>query len=164
MKRNHFAGAALVAVAALSAAVWWWADAGGSRSARADLALRPDDAKVTAIGAMIYRQRCASCHGAALQGQTGWRVRGPDGLLPAPPHDVSGHTWHHSDELLVRITRDGVAAAAGEPGYRTAMPLYRGTLSDGEIVAVLSWVKSQWPAPLRARHDQINASARARQP
>jgi hypothetical protein len=26
--------------------------------------------------------------------------RKPDGKLPAPPHDASGHTWHHADAQL----------------------------------------------------------------
>jgi len=61
---------------------------------------------------------------------------------------------------LIRITRDGVAAAIGNPNYRTAMPVYRDVLSNAEIVAVLSWIKSQWPAAVRSKHDQINAQAR----
>jgi mono/diheme cytochrome c family protein len=40
------------------------------------------------------------------------------------------------------------------------MPVYRDQLSDEDIVAVLSWIKSRWPAGVRAKHDQINASAR----
>lgn len=157
MSKTLGAGTLLLVVAVLGGAAWWWS---GGNTRPGGLALRPDDPKVTAQGAVIYRQQCAACHGASLQGQANWRERGPDGLLPAPPHDASGHTWHHSDELLVRITRDGVAAVAGDPGYRTAMPIYRGILTDQEIVAVLSWIKSQWSPQVRARHDQINAAAR----
>lgn len=94
-----------------------------------------------------------------MQGQPNWRERGPDGLLPAPPHDASGHTWHHRDELLFRITKYGVAKAANLKDYATAMPPFEGVLSDEEIVAVLSWIKSQWPAEIRARHDKFNAQA-----
>ena len=86
-------------------------------------------------------------------------MRGPDGLLPAPPHDASGHTWHHPDEVLFRITKHGVASVAGDPGYKSSMPAYDGQLSDAEIVAVLSWIKAQWPAAVRQKHDQINAQA-----
>jgi len=117
--------------------------------------LRPADAALVADGAKVYRQHCASCHGARLEGQPDWRTRGADGLLPAPPHDASGHTWHHADELLFRITKDGVAVIAGGD-YKTAMPVYDGVLSDAEIVAVLSWIKAQWPADIQAKHDQIN--------
>jgi len=36
------------------------------------------------------------------------------------------------------------------------MPVYEGVLSDEEIVAVLSWIKAQWPADIQARHDELN--------
>ena len=62
--------------------------------------------------------------------------------------------------LRCRITRDGVAAVAGDPNYRTAMPIYRGLMSDEDIVAVLSWIQSRWPEDVRAKHDQINAQSR----
>jgi len=29
-------------------------------------------------------------------------------------------------------------------------------LSDAEIVAALSWIKAQWPADIRAKHDAFN--------
>ena len=91
--------------------------------------------------------------------QPNWRERGPDGRLPAPPHDPSGHTWHHPDELLFRITKHGVAKAANLKDYASAMPAYDGVLSDAEIVAALSWIKAQWPADIRARHDELNRAA-----
>lgn len=123
--------------------------------------LRPGDATLVARGAQVYRTHCAACHGARLEGQANWRDAGADGLLPAPPHDASGHTWHHPDELLVRITKYGVARAAGLPDHRSAMPAFEGVLSDEEIIAVLSWIKAQWPPELREQHDRINAEYRA---
>ncbi len=124
-----------------------------------DPTFRPDDAKVLAVGQRIYVAECASCHGARLEGQPEWRTRGADGLLPAPPHDASGHTWHHPDETLFRITKFGVASIVGDPNYKTAMPVYEGRLSDEDIIAVLSWIKAQWPADIRGKHDQMNAAA-----
>ena len=124
--------------------------------------LRPDDGAVTAVGHRIYDAHCASCHGANLEGRPSWRQRDAQGRLPAPPHDASGHTWHHPDEVLFRITKLGVAKAAGLPGYDSAMPAYEGVLSDGEIVAVLSWIKSRWPAEIRAKHDEMNRMSKAR--
>lgn len=118
--------------------------------------LKPDDVAVTAQGAGVYATYCANCHGAQLQGEPNWRDRNPEGLLPAPPHDASGHTWHHPDDLLFRMTRDGIGRTIGQPDYRTSMPAYGGTLSDAEILAVLSWIKSQWPADVRHKHDEIN--------
>lgn len=121
--------------------------------------LRPDDAGVTARGERVYRTHCASCHGVRLEGQANWRERGPDGRLSAPPHDASGHTWHHPDEMLFRLTKYGLAKVAKLKDYNSAMPIYEGVLSDEEIVAVLSWIKAQWPADVRERHDQMNQQA-----
>jgi mono/diheme cytochrome c family protein len=126
---------------------------------QAEAMLRPDDPRVLAAGERIYADQCASCHGDRLQGQPDWRTRGADGLLPAPPHDAAGHTWHHPDEMLFRITKFGVASIVGDPGYKTSMPVYGGQLTDDEIIAVLSWIKAQWPAQVRQKHDQMNAQA-----
>jgi S-disulfanyl-L-cysteine oxidoreductase SoxD len=124
------------------------------------IALQPGDAQVVQQGAQIYQAHCAACHGAQLQGQPNWQERDGNGLLPAPPHDASGHTWHHPDEVLFRIMKEGVGKVANIKDYRTAMPVYEGVLSDADIVAVLSWIKAQWPPELRERHDQINAQHR----
>jgi S-disulfanyl-L-cysteine oxidoreductase SoxD len=156
-------GAAAVAVVMV---VWvgWVGFRGGmpATSPAPGSLLRPDDLAVTARGAQVYAAQCAACHGARLEGQPDWRTRNAQGLLPAPPHDATGHTWHHDDALLVRITKLGVARAAGLQGYASAMPAYEQMLSDGEIIAVLSWIKSQWPADVRAHHDEINRQAARR--
>lgn len=121
--------------------------------------LRPDDPQVTALGASIYQARCAACHGAHLEGQSNWRLRDAAGRLPAPPHDASGHTWHHPDAVLFAITKSGVAKAANLEGYDSAMPAFGGVLTDAEIVAVLSWIKAQWPRQIRKQQDEVNAAA-----
>lgn len=151
-------GLAALAAAGL-AALWlyrWDRPAGHGAAAHA---LNPSDPATLRLGERIYAAQCASCHGAQLQGQADWRTRGADGLMPAPPHDANGHTWHHPDQTLFQITKYGVATVVGDPGYKTSMPVYEGRLSDAEIVAVLSWIKAQWPAPIRHQHDQINAQA-----
>lgn len=157
--RRSWAAAALTALAVAAVAVGafmlWNADRGAATPVR----LRPDDAAVTALGQKVYAAQCAACHGMRLEGQPRWRERGSDGRLPAPPHDASGHTWHHPDEVLFRITKHGVAKAANLKDYVSAMPAYESVLSDAEIVAALSWIKSQWPAGIRARHDELNRAA-----
>ena len=123
--------------------------------------LRPDDRNVLAQGAKVYAAHCAACHGANLQGQPNWRERDAAGRLPAPPHDATGHTWHHPDEVLFNITKLGVAKAANLKKYDTAMPAFAGTLSDAEIVAVLSWIKAQWPPEIQAQQDEVTRAARS---
>lgn len=125
------------------------------------LVIDPGDAALVTAGKEIYARTCAVCHGADFKGQPNWRTRGPDGLLPAPPHDESGHTWHHADGQLFVLMREGVAALA-PAGYRTSMPAYKGILSDREIVAVLAYIKSTWPAHIRAQQAEITRRANGR--
>ena len=129
-------------------------------AARDGSLLRPDDKALVARGAEIYQAQCASCHGADLEGEPDWRSPRADGLMPAPPDEETGHTWHHPDELLFRITKYGVAKAANLDDYESAMPAYEAILKDEEIVAVLSWIKARWPPEIRARHDELNAQYR----
>ena len=91
---------ALVVVLAVAglAAVFWPTDEGD-----AAVRLNPSDAAIVARGQEVYKTSCAACHGDRLQGQENWRQRDVDGLLPAPPHDASGHTWHHPDAVLSLI-------------------------------------------------------------
>jgi mono/diheme cytochrome c family protein len=96
-----------------------------------------------ADGRQLYMDNCARCHGAQLEGQSDWMVRKPDGKLPAPPHDASGHTWHHSDAQLLTIVRDGLEAIA--PGYETDMPAFGETLTEAQIHDILEYIKSSWP-------------------
>ncbi|MCC2597826.1 cytochrome c [Pusillimonas sp. MFBS29] len=106
----------------------------------------PADQSLVMQGKAIYANNCAACHGEALQGQPNWRERMSNGRLPAPPHDKSGHTWHHPDAMLVDMVKNGlVPGKTAPPGYVSDMPAYRDILSDQEIIAVLTYIKSTWP-------------------
>ena len=146
-------GAAAVAVAAIGAGILWMI------LPRPGLPeIDPDDPAQVALGRSIYVAQCARCHGANLEGQPDWRERLPNGRLPAPPHDPSGHTWHHPDSALFGITKHGLADFA-PPGYQSDMPAFDGTLSDEQIAAVLAYIKSTWPPDIRERQGRINAQA-----
>ena len=137
-----------------------WALAACER-APAPVVLRTDDPALLTKGEALYAKHCAACHGARLEGQPRWREHDPvTGRMPAPPHDASGHTWHHPDQLLFDITKLGIAKAVKLKDYDSAMPAFGGVLSDAEIVAVLSWIKSQWPAEIRQHQAEIDAAAR----
>ena len=103
-------------------------------------------------GATLYAQHCASCHGGRLEGQPDWQTAGEDGVLPAPPHDETGHTWHHDDAMLADYTSRGGQAVLDGMGVRftSGMPGFGEVLSDGDIAAILAFIKSQWPARIRA--------------
>jgi mono/diheme cytochrome c family protein len=136
--------------------------AGCDRLAADPHRLRPDDVATVAAGKQVYDRHCAACHGAQLQGQPNWRQRDAAGRLPAPPHDASGHTWHHPDAVLFRLVKDGVAKTANLPNHVSAMPAYAGVLTDAEIVAVLSFIKANWPEDVRRKHDELNAMEASR--
>jgi mono/diheme cytochrome c family protein len=113
----------------------------------------PNDASLVARGKIVYVEQCASCHGENLQGQPNWRHRLPNGRMPAPPHDATGHTWHHSDNQLFDMTKLGPGALV--PGYQSDMPGFQEKLSDADIWAVLSYIESTWPANIRERQQRI---------
>jgi len=140
---------------------WWMAAlcAGlTAGAAQADGLLPYRDAGAVARGERIYGANCASCHGTDLAGEPDWKSRDADGYLPAPPHDATGHTWHHPDAVLLDIVRRGTAAVVGQ-GYRSRMPGYAGTLTEAEMRAVLAYIKSNWPDRVIATHDRINEEA-----
>jgi mono/diheme cytochrome c family protein len=120
-------------------------------------------AGVAADGAALYAEHCALCHGAALEGAPDWQSPGPDGIYPAPPHDATGHTWHHGDALLFDYVRRGGAAVladAGVAGFNSGMPAFGDTLDDDDIRAVIDYIKSTWPEPIRAiQRDRTQAEA-----
>ncbi|WND74459.1 c-type cytochrome [Thalassospiraceae bacterium LMO-SO8] len=149
-RKSLWATAALGAVT-LGGAAWLWLPPGGGTV----ITLRPDDAAVVALGRTVYGDHCANCHGTGLEGQANWRERLPTGRLPAPPHDRTGHTWHHPDAQLFDLTKRGPAAVVGG-AYESDMPGFAGVLSDDEIIAALSYIKSTWPERIRQRHDDIN--------
>lgn len=111
----------------------------------------PGDDFSVSKGRAIYTAHCAACHGARLEGQPNWRERGANGRLPAPPHDPSGHTWHHPDQVLFEIVKYGLVPGRTAPqGYQSDMPAYAGALSDQDIRDVLAYIKSNWPQSVRA--------------
>jgi len=111
--------------------------------------------EAVAQGAVLYGENCASCHGENLEGQPNWKTPQADGTLPAPPHDDSGHTWHHPDALLFDVTKRGGQASAPE-GFKSGMPAFAATMSDGEIWATLSYIKSRWSLTSQTRQGRLN--------
>ena len=112
----------------------------------------PDQVK---RGQLVYAEYCATCHGEKLEGQPNWQSRLPNGRLPAPPHDESGHTWHHPDDHLFEVTKYGLKNIA-PPDYQTDMPAYEGVLTDRQIWDVLAYIKSTWPKDIQARQEKLN--------
>ena len=93
-----------------------------------------------ALGQTVYEANCAACHGLQGEGQPNWQQPDAEGKLPAPPHDSTGHTWHHPDGLLLEI----IAQGGGAPN--SDMPAYADVLSREEMEAVLAHIKTFWSA------------------
>ena len=114
---------------------------------------------IVRLGKEIYRQQCSSCHGADLQGEPNWQTRNQAGFLPAPPHNETGHTWHHPNEYLFAVVKRGVVPPLVPAGYKSTMYGFGNMLSNDQIIAVLSYIKSTWPEDIKFKHDQINQQA-----
>ncbi|MEO1747290.1 MAG: c-type cytochrome [Pseudomonadota bacterium] len=105
------------------------------------------DGRDIVTGATLYAENCASCHGADLEGQPDWRSPDENGVLPAPPHDETGHTWHHDNKLLFNYTKLGGAATMKARGFDfdSGMPEFQDSLTDAEIWNILAFIRSTWP-------------------
>ena len=90
-------------------------------------------------GQVLYAQYCATCHGVNLEGAPNWKTPLDDGTLPPPPHDSNGHTWHHTDALLLEIVANG-----GDPASNSRMPSFKKQLRPTEMMAILDFIKSKW--------------------
>ncbi len=117
------------------------------------------DSEQVRRGAALYAANCAACHGSRAEGQPNWKTPKVDGSYPAPPHDASGHTWHHGDGTLFKIVQGG-GSSLNIPKLNSKMPGFGETMTDEEIIAVLTYIKSLWPVAER----QLQAEASQRDP
>lgn len=104
-------------------------------------------------GRLLYADNCSVCHGPSLEGQPNWKSAGPDGTLPAPPHDESGHTWHHDTGLLFEYTSlsgRGALAARGILDFNSGMPAFGEVLTERQILEILAYIRSSWSKDARA--------------
>jgi mono/diheme cytochrome c family protein len=116
----------------------------------------PADETRVMQGRTLYANHCAACHGASLQGQPNWRDRMPNGKLPAPPHDKTGHTWHHPDAVLIDIVKNGlVPGRTAPPGYVFNLPAYGAILYGEVIIDVLTYIKSTWPPEILKAQKEV---------
>lgn len=101
------------------------------------------DDETLALGEQVYQANCASCHGDNGEGQFPNAPLQADetGKIGAPPHTGDGHTWHHDDDLLYRIIRNG---GSGSPSMFYPMPAFDEQLNEQEIEAVLAYIKTMW--------------------
>jgi len=111
------------------------------------------DAEAAAEGERLYAQFCASCHKPDLSGDPDWKTPDDDGTFRPPPHDASGHTWHHPVPQLVDIVLNG----SGAPG--STMPRFDGTLDEAQVEAIIEFLRSRWGDEERAFNWRVTFEA-----
>lgn len=92
-------------------------------------------------GKTLYEANCASCHGINGEGQfpdDPYKIDA-NGLAGAPPHDPTGHTWHHPDQTLIMLITKGRSQPGSYP-----MPGFEEKLTQEEIVSILAYIKTMW--------------------
>lgn len=105
------------------------------------------DPEVVDRGRQIYAASCVQCHGGPTGGQ----------ISDIPPrHNSQGHTWHHADCLLIDIVLDGMTPRQGAAGDEI-MPAFRDDLTEAEVDAVLTYVKTWWTEEQRQHQARVTA-------
>lgn len=93
-------------------------------------------------GRVLYEANCRVCHGDA--------ATGVGGIPGAANHGPEGHTWHHPDGQLLDII-------LGRFQYEgRVMPSFDGTLSEEEVGAILTYLKSNWLPEHRAFQEEAS--------
>lgn len=107
------------------------------------------DPEVLALGRRLFEQNCSPCHGKNAVGENpltplgGWRA--VFGHL-APALNGTGHAWHHPPSYHVRIIREGSTLKGSR------MLGWDKRMSDFEMVAVIAYFQSLWPAHIKAAY------------
>jgi mono/diheme cytochrome c family protein len=108
------------------------------------------DSDEIAWGQEVYVVNCAECHGTNLEGEVDWQQQNEDKSFRSPPHDASGHTWHHTDKVLIESIELGGPRLPDNIGGFSNMPAFEDVLTEEEIIAVLTYIKSTWPEDTRS--------------
>lgn len=96
----------------------------------------PSTAAAAGEGKAIFESRCASCHQAAGEGISGTfpPLAGNKDVTAANPTRIIGIVLHG---LNTPITVKGTQ-------YNGGMPPWKGALTNADIAAVLTYVRSSW--------------------
>jgi len=118
----------------------------------AGLSLKSSAATNSSGGALVYEVRCASCHQATGRGT---------GPFPALAHNADV-VASDTQQLIATVLegRTGPVRISGKQ-YGSTMPAFKDVLSNAEIAAVLTYVRSSWGNRAPAiSEDQIAAAAK----
>lgn len=102
------------------------------------------------LGARVFSENCAICHGAEAQGlYEDWRQRLDDGSFPPPPLNGSAHAWHHPLPVLLQVINYGGEALGGK------MPGFSEQLNEDEKLAAIAYFQSYWSDEIYANWQQM---------
>ncbi len=109
-----------------------------------DAAIEPESMPRKEIieGSELYAANCQVCHGDS---------NGAGGRGGAPIHNEKGHTWHHPDAQLRGWVLNG-KLGFGSPG----MPALGDKLTEPEVDAILTFIKSWWTTDQRDSQADIS--------
>lgn len=107
----------------------------GAAGAAAGATSAPVELTLAQKGERVFKQNCVACHGAGGAGQPG--------VFPT----LIGTTWvNGSEKRLAGILLHGLMGPLDINGtiYNGAMPAWGAQLSDEQIAAVTSYIRSSW--------------------
>lgn len=111
------------------------------------------DAGQQELGATVFAQYCAQCHGDAAQGLVAdWRQKLDDGSFPPPPLNGSAHAWHHPLSVLLQVIDQGGAEFGGK------MPAFADILSAEQKLAAIAYFQSFWNDETYQQWQQMGGS------
>lgn len=91
------------------------------------------------LGAQVFADHCADCHGPRAQGRfDDWKQKLPDGSFPPPPLNGNAHAWHHPLSVLLGVINQGGVAYGGK------MPAFQASLNEQEKLAVIAYFQDFW--------------------
>lgn len=133
--------------------------AGGTANEQVIAPAAPESETYT-LGQSVYNTQCAACHGINGEGQfpDAPLERDITGRFGAPPHDETGHTWHHDDDLIIRMVVEG---GMGDPVNFYSMPAFESILSDEEVRAVIAYIKTLWTPEIQETQGERTQAVRA---
>jgi mono/diheme cytochrome c family protein len=103
----------------------------------------------------LYQQNCSNCHGVYMQGAKNWMSeKDNDGMNLPPPLNGTGHTWHHSEDLLFNIIKYG--GYYYDEKYEGKMLGFENNLSDDEIYSIISYIYNSWPNEIKSEWSKLN--------
>jgi mono/diheme cytochrome c family protein len=85
-------------------------------------------------GAQIFSTNCASCHQANGQGNAAFPPLAKNPVVTGPATKVIH---------IVKYGLNGAVTVNGKT-FNGQMPAWKGTLSDGDIASVITYIRSSW--------------------